>query len=225
MKKIKNKLFILTLFLAIIGVQIFVVAKQTKGQLEGIHFVVDCGHGGLDMGASSAGVAEAPLNLIIGQRLKNLLESYGATVQLTRSDEKDLASPSATHRKREDIKKRVEMINQEGNDFFISVHMNKFTSESPQGAQVFYNSLNKTSEVMAIAVQQALNKCTKENKSVKKGDFLLLNEAKTPGILVECGFLSNPTDRYRLQQSSYQSQLVEAIVEGVFRMITSINYI
>lgn len=212
-------MFILILFLSICGAQFFVYATQLNYPLQGIRIVVDCGHGGFDQGASANGVEEAPLNLEIGKRLKMLLESEGAQVIMTRDTDCDLASFSSVHRKREDILKRIEIINHEANDFFISIHMNKYTTSQPQGAQVFYNPVFLVNEKLALMLQQKLNEVSKQNRIIKKGDFLLLNEAKTPGVLVECGFLSNGIDFDRLQQESYQSQLVKGIVGGLKELL------
>lgn len=225
MRKLKNKVLLCIIFLGILAAQVFVYAHQPAAPLKGIHLVIDSGHGGLDKGASVNGVEEAPLNLMIGKRLKNVLESYGATVQLTRHNEFDLASSSAVNRKRDDMKKRIAIMNSEINDFFISIHMNKYSTPIPKGAQVFYNPVHTMNERLALTIQQSLNEVTKENKNIKKGDFMLLNEAKVPGVLVECGFLSNEFDRQRLQDSQYQGQIVEGIVNGIIQMVKSLHLI
>ena len=41
----------------------------------------------------------------------------------------------------------------------------------------------------------------------------------TPGVLVECGYLSNPTERTLLQQENYQKKLAKSITNGI------INYL
>ena len=92
---------------------------------------------GKDDGARSNEAKEQEINLKIAQKLKKLLEEGGAHVTMTRDGAYDLASEGASNRKREDMKKRIELINQDKTDLFISIHLNSYPNTSVKGAQAF----------------------------------------------------------------------------------------
>ena len=94
--------------------------------LDGVEIVLDPGHGGKDDGARSNEAKEQEINLKIAQKLKKLLEEGGAHVTMTRDGAYDLASEGASNRKREDMKKRIELINQDKTDLFMSIHLNSY---------------------------------------------------------------------------------------------------
>lgn len=190
-------------------------SNQRKGMLAGITIAIDSGHGGNDQGASFQDVYEAPLNLEIAKKIEKKLADMGATIIMTRTDEKDLVNENVLNRKKEDMKKRMEIINDEKNDLMISIHMNKYTSEDVHGIHVFYSDQITSSKEIATLLQNAINQQFSQNKSIKKQDFYLLRNAMIPSVLIECGFLSNASDRNNLQKESYQNQIAECIVQGI----------
>lgn len=199
----------------------YVKSTQRYKVLSGITVVLDSGHGGKDMGASYLGVDEAPLNLAIVKKLETALTAMGCHVILTRSDENDLASDGALNRKKEDMKKRIEIINDEKNDLFISIHMNKYESEDVKGFHVFYTGVSDSSVQLAGCIQESANHLLNQNKQIKKGDFYILNKSRIQGVLIECGFISNAEDRRNLSSESYQNKLVECITAGMVEYFES----
>ncbi len=182
--------------------------------LDGISIVIDAGHGGKDQGASVNGVYEAPLNLAIAKEVEKILTEHGAIVRMTRSEDQDLAMPNSIKRKKEDMKKRVQIINDEKNDLFISLHLNTYPSETVSGAQVFHGE-NELSMQLAQYLQDQLIQLLGNNKSIKQAEYYLLNEARIPGVLIECGFLSNPQELSLLQKADYQKKIASAIFAGI----------
>lgn len=183
--------------------------------LSGITIVLDAGHGGIDNGAMSNDVHEQDINLNIVKKLQTLLESAGATVQLTRDGNYDLASDGVSNRKRDDMKKRVALINDELPDIFISVHLNAYPNTSVKGAQAFYQKDNEESLRLAKLVQKQFKELTGTKMVEKPGDYFILNETKKTGVLVECGFISNADDRSHLIQESYQQELAESLFDSI----------
>lgn len=183
--------------------------------LSGITIVLDAGHGGKDNGAMSNDVNEQDINLSIVQKLQPLLESAGATVQLTRNGNYDLASDGVDNRKRDDMKKRVAIINEALPDIFLSVHLNAYPNTSVHGAQVFYKKNDEESLRLANIMQRQFKDLTGTKMLEKPGDYFILNETKKPGVLVECGFISNPDDRSHLIEDAYQQQLAESLFKGI----------
>lgn len=184
--------------------------------LDGITIVLDAGHGGMDKGASYMDVDEAPINLIITKKLETELKKLGSNVVLTRKDEQDL-SDNAKNRKKEDMKERVRIINDEKNDLFISIHMNKFQNTSVKGLHVFYKGDSNQSIELAQMIQMNVNTNLKQDKQTKRGDFYILNHSRITGVLIECGFLSNDENRKKLLEEAYQKLLVESIVKGIIQ--------
>ncbi len=211
----KNKWLILLMFLFVLSLPFYVKSNRKNTLLNGIRVVIDAGHGKPDMGASAYEIDEAPLNLQLSLKLKKSLENLGCHVILTRENENDLAENNAVSRKKKDMEKRIQIINDEKNDFFISLHINKFDNESVKGLHVFYDSSKSFSLELAQSIQNALNQSVKQEKQIKRGDFYLFNHSRISGVLIECGFLSNQNDRENLQSENYQNQIIEAITQGI----------
>ena len=172
-------------------------------------------HGGKDDGARCENEKEQDINLSIVKKLQKQLQTKGAEVILTRDGKYDLASANASNRKREDMKKRMEIINADKVDVFLSVHLNSYPNNSVHGAQAFYQKGNAVSETFAKLIQKHFKVLTQTKMSAKPGDYYLLNNAKKIGSLVECGFLSNPEDRSNLKSPSYQEKVAQCLCNSI----------
>lgn len=223
MKYKKRSFFIFVLCVMLLP--LLVHAMQNNAPLSGVRIVLDSGHGGNDMGASHGGVEEAPLNLKLTLKLKKELESYGCDVVLTRKDENDLASENSLNRKKDDLRKRISIINDERNDLLVSIHMNKYEDERVRGLHVFYSKQFPSSKILASSIQEAVNLQMNQKKEIKPGDFYILNESRIRGVLIECGFISNSEQRKDLMNESYQNQLVKSIAEGILHYFEAYGYI
>ncbi len=184
--------------------------------------VIDAGHGKPDSGAENEnGVSEESINLKIALKLQKYLESSGATVLLTRSDENgiyEIDSKTISQKKVSDIKKRVKIANESSADIYVSIHLNKIPQGQYWGWQTFYNSGNEKSKLLADSIQKNLNETiSKDNKrEIKKLDNIyIMKNVEIPIALVECGFLSNEQEASKLQQDDYQSKLAWGIYDGI----------
>lgn len=178
---------------------------------------LDAGHGGPDGGAVVDDVTEANINLSIALILKNILEKNGYQVLLIRDGDYDLAPANSKNRKRDDLVKRVELINNSNCDIFISIHANIYTSSKIRGAQTFYKENNQKSEVLANLIQESIIanlKNTSRHALPLKNKYILDNTTKV-GCIVEVGFLSNPEEKSLLMDKSYQTKMAESIFEGI----------
>lgn len=192
-----------------------IAAQRDYHLLDGVQVVLDAGHGGRDDGARSNQVKEQVINLKIAKKLKILLEDAGAKVRMTRMGAYDLASDSATNRKREDMKKRMEIINDEKTDIFLSIHLNSYPNTSVRGAQAFYDKNNDNSKVFANILQKHFKLLTGTKMTSKPGDYYVLNNAQKVGSLVECGFLSNPDDRSLLLEDDYLQKIAQSLFDSI----------
>ena len=186
--------------------------------------LLDAGHGGEDGGAVGlGGLVEKDLNLQITLQLNTFLRAMGFETQLTRTEDCDLHSPEAGNmrqRKISDIQARFAMMEAlDDNDLFVSIHMNKFGQASARGTQVFYGANNPQSAVLAENIQQsvvALLQPENHRQIKASGDSIyLLYNAERIAVLVECGFISNPSEAELLQEEAYQRQLAFAVASGI----------
>jgi N-acetylmuramoyl-L-alanine amidase len=199
--------------------------KSWNLPLSGKVILIDPGHGGPDGGAGDEGALEKDIALKISLKMKDFLEGQGALVLMTREEDKDLANKSTrgySKRKTEDLKKRLEFINKSEADFFISVHLNSIPSPRWSGAQTFYAPHHKENARAAKFIQdefkENLQNTTRDAKPIN--NVYIIKHAKKPGVLVEVGFLSNPTEKANLKKDSYQDKLAESIYLGVLRYFT-----
>ena len=187
--------------------------------------IVDPGHGGEDGGALSPdGVEESEVNLAIALRVESLLRFAGQRTDMTRREDvsiHDAAAQTIRQKKSSDLKNRVQLVNSTENAVLLSIHQNSLPSSTATwGAQAFWNR-QEGGEPLAKAVQDSLNACinthrAKEAKAIGS-DVYLMKNIQTPGVLVECGFLSNAEETVRLGQEAHQRKIACAIVSGLLR--------
>lgn len=180
--------------------------------------VIDAGHGGIDGGAEGkiSGVTESQLNLEYALSLKEVCESFGFGVVLTRPDMNGLYQPDAPNKKRSEMEKRKQIIEDSNADIVISLHMNSFPLSSTRGTQVFYGKGNELGRTLAKSIQTSIIRdfpLSRKNSSV--GDYFILNCHKKAGVLIECGFLSNPEEEKLLVQKDYREKMCYSILVGI----------
>lgn len=191
----------------------------------GITIAIDAGHGGIDPGAvSPSGTREEGINLEIAKKLRSYLEDEGAKVVMTRKTQEGLYDQGYTgSRKRQDMTRRVEILQKARPDLVISIHLNKFGQSQYYGAQTFYMEGSEEGKLLAESVQQQLIRVLdRENKrEIKASDnYLILKAVDSPSILVECGFLSNPREEDLLTTDDYQEEVAWAIYCGVISYLS-----
>ena len=176
------------------------------------------GHGGFDPGkVGTAGTLEKDINLMIAKKLQNVLEDSGYQVIMTRESDTALCDSGATRKKMEDLKNRVAIINDNKPALAVSIHQNSF-SAGTKGAQVFYYQDSEPSREFASVLQNTVKEELADgNKRVEKGNGSYYMLKKTEGVfaIIECGFLSNPTEEVMLNSDDYQQKMAEAIAEGI----------
>ena len=176
--------------------------------------VLDPGHGGLDNGASVAGVDEDTLNLKISFALKEELESRGATVYMTRTDDQDMTKRNYNYSKQDDMYLRALQIDEYQPDLFLSIHLNSSTS-SAWGSQVFYYKKSEDGKRLANCIHDQMKTLTGTRKNVSSSSFYILRATQSLGVLIECGFLSNANERGQLKSRAYHQKLAIVISDGI----------
>lgn len=194
-----------------------VTTKKNNGKT----VVIDPGHGGDDPGKIGVNKEkEKDVNLAISKKLFQVLNEQGYKVVLTRSEDVVLGDGDKFS-KISDLNKRCEIINnayEENNKcIMVSIHQNSFTQTSVHGAQSFYFQRSEQSKLLGETLQKILNeKVNEKEKKAKPNDsYYILINSKCPGIIVECGFLSNSDEATKLTNETYQKELAEILSEGI----------
>ena len=199
----------LFLFGTLLGNQTVSVISEMV-PMERLHrIVIDPGHGGEDGGAiSCTGKNESTFNLQISLRLNDLLHLLGYDTVMIRTTDTSVytAGQTIAQKKVSDLKQRVRIVERTYNPILVSIHQNTFPEGKYSGAQVFYAS-SAGSQELAKQLQDALVSALKpgSNRRAKQGSGIyLLDKINAPGVLVECGFLSNPQEEALLSAADYQ---------------------
>lgn len=229
--KYKNNALIVVLMVILIAFgSMFAVNLRNSKEVLSINddisskkiILIDPGHGGIDGGAGAKdGTVEKHINLNISLELEKLLKEGGYKVYLTRDEDEGLYSESGTvrNKKNEDLNARCKLKEETNCNLFLSVHLNKFNDARCKGAQVWY-SKNPQSEIFAKIVQSNLKIDLDENnkrqaKCANDAYKILRCNDNMPGIIVECGFLSNEEDLVNLKSESYQKKVAQSLFKSI----------
>jgi len=191
-----------------------VYMKDLNPKLIGKRIIIDVGHGGKDSGTVYDDIKEKDLNLSIALKLKEELIMNGVDVIMTRDGDYDLALPNANRRKKSDFDNRIEMINDSGANMYLSIHINYLGNAKYYGAQAFYTKGNN--DIADYIQEEFINDLKSPmNSRILSNDIYMYKKLNIPGVLIECGFLSNSKERKLLIDDSYQYKIVRSIVKGL----------
>lgn len=182
--------------------------------------IIDAGHGGVDGGAiSCTGVLESQVNLEIALRLRDLCHLLGYDTCMIRTDDVSIYTEGKTiaAKKASDLRQRVRIVNSTNRGILISIHQNTFPDSRYDGAQVFYaptEGSRELADILQSAIVTAINKDSTRQSKPSSGVYLMQHIDRT-GVLVECGFLSNPEEEAKLRSAEYQKRLCCVIASGL----------
>src|SRR5882724_10064671 len=179
-------------------------AAQTGRTSENVTVVIDAGHGGHDRGGiPGQRISEKDMTLDVSQRLRNLLQASGYRVVMTRDS--DVFVPLPT---------RVAIANSYRNAIFVCIHFNATQRKGASGIETYFYS--RDSLPLASAVHYyVVGGAPSANRGVRRRGYYVLRKTNIPAVLVECGFLTNPTEGAYAQTASYRQKLAEEIAAGV----------
>ncbi|MEO1856111.1 MAG: N-acetylmuramoyl-L-alanine amidase [Rubritalea sp.] len=166
--------------------------------------VIDAGHGGKDKGAIWGGVRESDLNLKVARKVETLLKARGIPVTMTRRSDKWVT-----------LSRRAQISNSKRNALFVSIHFNATTHKYVHGVETYYAS--SSGKRLAESIQsKMIQKLQLKNRKTRLGSqYAVLNKTTCPAVLVECGYISNYSERQKCNRSWYQSLAASAIVDGI----------
>ena len=172
--------------------------------------VIDPGHGGIDGGAvSESGVKESDINLAISDKMACLADFLG--VRYVKTVEADAVSgESAGYSEHENLVSRAKLVNSTENAVLISVHQNEYPNELVKGAEVMYADTDGSRNLAESMQSLLVSQLDPENRRVFRPapqELLLTRSINCPGVLVECGFVTNVAECAKLSDEAYQKEL------------------
>ncbi len=179
--------------------------------------ILDIGHGGLDPGSMYQDIYEKDINLAIGKELESELKKMGVKVIMVRQGDYDLSQPNAYRRKKSDFDNRIKLINESQANYYFSIHLNYLLDSRYYGPQIFYNNNDEKNKEIALKLQTDLNQALKTKREVKKipSSTYMYSKLNVPGVLIECGFLSNSYERNLLKKKDYQKRFAKIVAESI----------
>lgn len=205
-------ILILLLLISFGGNQVVTVISSNIPIKNRSTIIIDAGHGGVDGGATScSGVLESKINLEIAIKLEQVMHLLGIKTIMIRTTDESIYTQGNTisEKKVSDIKERVRIVNSTQNAILVSIHQNYFSESKYNGAQVFFAPTDGSDELAKYMQQMFVLKLNHGSKrQIKKADKIyLLQNIECPGVLVECGFISNPQEERLLQNDEYQNKI------------------
>lgn len=221
------------------------IAKSAQDDLIDV-VVIDPGHGGVDFGFfGQRSLWEKDITLDIALRLKKLLEKEtDLKVVLTRDyDVFILLKKRARIANKEGGDLLISIhceFSEDENESGFKIFFFGESQKDKETTLTFKEDLEKTNEIFSDSIfilldttrylffEQSKNLafivCEEMGKKLKmfsKGifqeKFLVLKKAYMPGVLVNCGFISNPDEEKLLAQSPFREKIAEALFFGIMR--------
>ena len=172
---------------------------------KGYRIVVDPGHGGDDPGAVGHELREARINLAVARLLVEQMPAPEYEVILTRESD---AFVGLSH--------RVEVSNTSKARLFVSLHCNAASSPEANGFEVLYHGKSAAGLKLAKSVHMSTKSLFPKDRGLKpRDDLAVLRLTDCPAILVEMGFVSNPSDARLLVSPQFHLCLAKAIARGI----------
>ncbi|MEO5803815.1 MAG: N-acetylmuramoyl-L-alanine amidase [Verrucomicrobiota bacterium] len=189
---------------------------------------LDAGHGGKDPGKLDGKNSEKRFTLLLAEEVERLLKQAGLKVVQTRKRDVYVERPD-----------RPKIANHNGADLFVSLHYNAAASRTAQGAETYCltpigtsssnrgignstaptypgSAQNADNILLAYHVQKSLVKnMNVEDRGVKRAQWEVLLTSKMPAVLIEAGFMTNPSEAKRIYDSAYRKKMALAIVDGI----------
>jgi N-acetylmuramoyl-L-alanine amidase len=182
------------------------------------------GSGVLKIKDGGGAPGEAVVNLAIAKKTRTLLLRRGYRVAMTRT------GPVFRYGNGGNIA-RAQFCNRRHSALMLRIHADGSTNTSLRGFQTLYPAWHRgwTDDIYARSlraarlVQAAALRSTgaADLGLVRRTDLTGFNWANVPAILVECGFMTNPTERRLLQSSAYEWKVARGLVAGTAAFVSA----
>ncbi len=188
--------------------------------------ILDAGHGGVDGGATSCtGVLESQINLEITLRLEDMMHLLGFDTVMIRTTDTSIYTQGNTiaAQKVSDLKERARIVGETDNAILVSIHQNTFSNSRYGGAQVFYAPTEGSKELARLLQAGFASTVNPDSnrKCKKAAGVYLMEHIDATGVLIECGFLSNPQEEAQLRSPTYQKQICAVIAASLSQFLSN----
>lgn len=184
------------------------VITDEKQPLKNIRIAVDAGHGGSERGTTGClGDREKDVMLEYAKLLEHELKKRGADVIMTRKGDDY-----------KDLNERVELANSENALFFISLHGNALpdgkdpNANSGTGIYYYYNQAKPLADDI---IKEMTSQLGMKNDKVRQQSFAVVRNTNALSILIEIGYMINPSDNAKMINKDFQKKTAKAIADGI----------
>ena len=228
MMKLVSILLSLLLVVSLAEVMTPSVHAASKKKNKKYVVVLDPGHGVDRPGATYDGIKEEDVTLAIGKYCKEYLEDeYGFTVYMTRTGEESLI-PGATELA--DLEARAKFAKKKKATIFVSLHINSAIGTAASGVETYFcrdysgEAVGKQSQKLGQKIQAQLIKLGFTNRGLKTANYVVIkktNEYNIPSVLVEHGFVRNPSDRRWMTNKTKLKKMAQADANGIAQYLAT----
>jgi N-acetylmuramoyl-L-alanine amidase len=189
--------------------------SQNPQLLAGIKILLDPGHGGPEDSGSvgPTGYPEKAVNLVVSKLVRDRLQARGATVYMTREEDKDVS-----------LGARVDMIDKVQPAIAISLHYNALPDDgdaiNTKGVGTFWYNTQAHSLAMFLH-NYLVQKLDRPSYGVFWNNLALTRPHTTPSVLLELGFMINPVEFEWVSNPQEQQKLADVLAEGITQWFAS----
>ena len=217
---------IMALPLLFVLVSAFAVRLTSKpGPSSGNHYagktltvVIDAGHGGIFPGGHSSSLYEKNITLELAQKIKEVSGDYNLNIILTRNNDALVGNATSLQ---EDLLNRTKIAKDAKADFLISIHINATPQETTSltGFDAYISGRNENphDKMLASTILTNLKEIYSVNEIIQQRDagVQVLDHKPCPGVLLECGYITNPADVAFVTNKDNQEKIARKILLGI----------
>ncbi|MDO5516282.1 MAG: N-acetylmuramoyl-L-alanine amidase [Clostridium sp.] len=162
----------------------------------------------------ATGAPEYEVNMKVAMKLKSLLEQNNFNVIMTKTEHSE--SPGNIE--------RAEVGNKNNAALEIRIHCDSSDNQSADGASMLVPEnlgyagpiCNISRHYGQVILNSLVNTCGMKNRGIMpRNDMTGFNWSKVPVVLVEMGFMSNPSEDKMLSDDNYQNKLAQGLCNGI----------
>lgn len=206
----------------------FRMGLGTVDGVKGRTIVIDPGHGGLDTGArGSTGLLEKDVNLMVGLRVRDIIEASGGKCVMTHDEDVDVFGADARNATDADeLQARVDVGTYTPNaEIFVSIHCNAAYNPTGNGTETYYYPKTGYDMMLAERIQEELVEYGgRRDRGVKQARFYVLRHGYIPAALAELAFISNFEEEPLLWSDDFQDKVAYAVANGIGRFFLETDY-
>ncbi len=171
--------------------------------------VIDPGHGGTAIGTAYGELTEKELNLDIAKHLNTLLREKGIATYMMRSEDCNV-----------DNYERAYIANMLNAKLFLSIHINGVNNKKTDGTMTLYCPSEKSGftgkEFSDIIQKNLLSALEATDRGLRsRPDLIVLRETVMPAAIAEIAFITNSSDRAKLQEETFRQSAAQALCDSV----------